>query len=644
MGCKKSKLMDEQNGGALDLKKSQPVRTDLTIYAKDPTSSKQQVIIPSTQDSHLLPGQRFLKLKDKSEPGKIVVALYPYEGLHDEDLRFKKGERLRVIEECGEWWKAMSLTTKKEGFIPSNYVAQVNTLETEEWFFKDITRKDAERQLLAPRNKPGAFLIRESETSKGSYSLSIRDSDQKGVDVIKHYKIRNLDNGGYYISPKITFPDIPQMVKHYQKQSDGLCRCLDKPCSKPKAQMPWDKDAWEISKESIKMVKKLGAGQFGEVWLAYYNNSTKVAVKTLKPGTMSVQAFLEEANLMKALQHDRLVRLYAVVTKVEPIYIITEFMANGSLLDFLKSEEGNKLLLPKLIDFSAQVSNALPSASGTDPVPTGDRPECIRARCGKEQEDVISVTVSWDGDSFPQHADANVRFPRASLIVAWRQLWLSQARVQDTDKSTLLNTPICPGDTFGPVVEEILQCSHKEREAPRQVVSILPFRAPAQDRIAEGMAYIEKKNYIHRDLRAANVLVSESLLCKIADFGLARVIEDDQYTAREGAKFPIKWTAPEAINYGSFTIKSDMWSFGILLYEIVTHGKNPYPGMSNADVMSSVQRGFRMGCPDKCPQELYDIMTSCWKSKPEDRPTFDYLQSVLDDFYTATEGQYQQQP
>ncbi|XP_041103507.1 tyrosine-protein kinase Lyn-like isoform X2 [Polyodon spathula] len=496
MGCKKSKLMDEQNGGALDLKKSQP--------------------IPSTQDSHLLPGQRFLKLKDKSEPGKIVVALYPYEGLHDEDLRFKKGERLRVIEECGEWWKAMSLTTKKEGFIPSNYVAQVNTLETEEWFFKDITRKDAERQLLAPRNKPGAFLIRESETSKGSYSLSIRDSDQKGVDVIKHYKIRNLDNGGYYISPKITFPDIPQMVKHYQKQSDGLCRCLDKPCSKPKAQMPWDKDAWEISKESIKMVKKLGAGQFGEVWLAYYNNSTKVAVKTLKPGTMSVQAFLEEANLMKALQHDRLVRLYAVVTKVEPIYIITEFMANGSLLDFLKSEEGNKLLLPKLIDFSAQ--------------------------------------------------------------------------------------------------------------------------------IAEGMAYIEKKNYIHRDLRAANVLVSESLLCKIADFGLARVIEDDQYTAREGAKFPIKWTAPEAINYGSFTIKSDMWSFGILLYEIVTHGKNPYPGMSNADVMSSVQRGFRMGCPDKCPQELYDIMTSCWKSKPEDRPTFDYLQSVLDDFYTATEGQYQQQP
>uniref|UniRef100_A0AAY4AA09 Tyrosine-protein kinase n=1 Tax=Denticeps clupeoides TaxID=299321 RepID=A0AAY4AA09_9TELE len=453
---------------------------------------------------------------EQKDSDKIVLALYPYDGMQPEDLGFKKGERMQVLEEHGEWWKARSLATGKEGYIPSNYVAEADTMETEEWFFKDISRKDAERQLLAPANKPGAYLIRESETSKGSYSLSIRDTDAKGIDAVKHYKIRSLDNGGYYISPKITFPNIESMIKHYHKQPDGLCRKLEKPCDKPKAQKPWDKDAWEISKDSIKMVKKLGAGQFGEVWMAFYNNTTKVAVKTLKPGTMSPEAFMEEANLMKTLQHERLVRLYAVVTKIEPIYIITEFMANGSLLDFLKSQAASKLQLPKLIDFSAQ--------------------------------------------------------------------------------------------------------------------------------IAEGMAYIEKKNYIHRDLRAANVLVSESLLCKIADFGLARVIEDDQYTAREGAKFPIKWTAPEAINYGSFTIKSDMWSFGVLLYEIITFGKIPYPGMSNGEVMTSVQRGYRMPRPEPCPAELYEIMTSCWKDKPEDRPTFDYMQSVLDDFYTATEGQYQQQP
>ncbi|XP_007889190.1 tyrosine-protein kinase Lyn isoform X1 [Callorhinchus milii] len=512
MGCIKSKSKKNFNEASNELKEKPVRKSDPTIYVRDPTCNIQ---VPKTKkEPYLLPGQRFQDLEEKDE--KVVIALYPYDGNHKDDLSFKKGEKLKVLEEHGEWWKAKSLATRKEGFIPSNYVAKVNTLETKEWFFKDISRKDSERLLVASGNKPGAFLIRESETSKGSYSLSLQDYDHQIGEVVKHYKIRCLDSGGYYISPRITFTDLNELIQHYEKQSDGLCRKLGVPCHSPKPQKPWDKDAWEIPRESVKLVKKLGAGQFGEVWMGYYNNSTKVAVKTLKPGTMSVEAFLEEANFMKKLLHERLVRLYAVVTKGDPIYIIAEFMANGSLLDFLKTEEGKKLTLPKMIDFSAQ--------------------------------------------------------------------------------------------------------------------------------IAEGMAYIERKNYIHRDLRAANVLVSVNLMCKIADFGLARIIEDNEYTAKEGAKFPIKWTAPEAISYGSFTIKSDVWSFGVLQYEIITYGKIPYPGMSNTEVVNAIGRGYRMQRPPECPMELYDVMKECWKSKAEDRPTFDYLKSLLEDFYTATEGQYQQQP
>ncbi|XP_041109065.1 tyrosine-protein kinase Blk-like isoform X2 [Polyodon spathula] len=445
---------------------------------------------------------------------KIVIALHSYEPVNEHDLPFNKGDKLKILQDNGDWWLAKSLESGKEGYIPSTYTTPLDTLKEERWFFKNISRKETERLLLAPGNKPGAFLVRESETSKGAFSLSVRDPSGSHGDVVKHYKIRSLEKGGYYISPKIDFPSIKHLVQHYSKESDGLCQRLTVPCKAPAPLTAWGQDEWEIPRETLKMVKRLGAGQFGEVWMGYYKNNQKVAIKSLKEGSMPSEAFLEEANLMKQMKHSKLVQLYAVVTK-DPILIVTEFMANGSLLDFLQTDEGHRLQLPKLIDMSAQ--------------------------------------------------------------------------------------------------------------------------------IAEGMAYIEMKHYIHRDLRAANILVSETLTCKIADFGLARIIETE-YTAQEGAKFPIKWTAPEAINFGTFSIKSDIWSFGVLLTEIVTYGRIPYPGMTNPEVIRNLDKNYRMPCPDGCPIELYGIILKCWRERPEDRPTFEYLQVTLEDFYISTETQYEMQP
>ncbi|XP_009882827.1 PREDICTED: tyrosine-protein kinase Lck isoform X2 [Charadrius vociferus] len=489
-------------------------------YPIEPDSKRQRLIRNGSEVQDPLVSYEATSPPCSPLQDKLVVALYNYEPKHDGDLGLRKGEKLRILEESGEWWKAQSLTTGQEGLIPYNFVAMVNSLEPEPWFFKNISRKDAERQPLAAGNTHGSFLIRESETSHGSYSLSVRDFDQNQGETVKHYKIRNMDNGGYYISPRVTFSSLHELVEYYTRSSDGLCTRLGKPCRTQKPQKPWWQDEWEVPRESLKLVEKLGAGQFGEVWMGFYNGHTKVAIKNLKQGSMSPSAFLAEANLMKNLQHPRLVRLYAVVTK-EPIYIITEYMEKG---------EGTQ---------------ALPTVGGA----------------GAALLRLVAVNCNY---SVPQ--------------------------------------------------------------------------------IAEGMAFIEAKNYIHRDLRAANILVSDTLCCKIADFGLARLIEDNEYTAREGAKFPIKWTAPEAINYGTFTIKSDVWSFGILLTEIVTYGRIPYPGMTNPEVIQNLERGYRMPQPDNCPQELYELMMQCWKERPEERPTFEYMKSVLEDFFTATEGQYQQQP
>uniref|UniRef100_A0A3P9N1P4 Tyrosine-protein kinase n=1 Tax=Poecilia reticulata TaxID=8081 RepID=A0A3P9N1P4_POERE len=443
----------------------------------------------------------------------IGVAIYSYDPKHEGDLGFDKGDKLKIInKDDEEWYLAESLTTGQQGYIPHNFIA-MTTVETESWFFRNISRNDAMRLLLAPGNTQGSFLIRESETSKGSYSLSVRDLDHNTGEGVKHYRIRNMDDGGFYITTKISFSSLKELVQHYSRESDGLCTVLVKPCQSRAPQKPWWQDEWEIPRESLKLERRLGAGQFGEVWMGVYNNDRNVAIKNLKMGTMSVEAFMAEANMMKNLQHPRLVRLFAVVTQ-EPIYIVTEYMENGSLVDYLKTQEGSNLPTNTLIDMSSQV--------------------------------------------------------------------------------------------------------------------------------ADGMAFIERKNYIHRDLRAANILVSHELICKIADFGLARLIEDNEYTAREGAKFPIKWTAPEAINYGTFSIKSDVWSFGILLTEIVTYGRIPYPGMSNPEVIQNLERGYRMPAPENCPEELYDIMKECWRERPEDRPTFDFLKHLLEDFFTATERQYQE--
>ncbi|KAK3547581.1 hypothetical protein QTP86_025479 [Hemibagrus guttatus] len=146
--------------------------------------------------------------------------------------------------------------------------------------------------------------------------------------------------------------------------------------------------------------------------------------------------------------------------------------------------------------------------------------------------------------------------------------------------------------------------------------------------VADGMTYLEDHNSIHRDLAARNVLVSEGYLCKVADFGLARIIKEPIYLSNE-TKIPYKWTAPEAMELGVFSNKSDVWSFGILLYEIYSYGAIPYSGVSNKDVLKEIKRGYRMPAPSQCPPFIYEIMQSCWSKQPEDRPNFKRLKSEL---------------
>jgi len=153
-----------------------------------------------------------------------------------------------------------------------------------------------------------------------------------------------------------------------------------------------------------------------------------------------------------------------------------------------------------------------------------------------------------------------------------------------------------------------------------------------QDAVS-GMEYLESKNCIHRDLAARNCLVGEANVVKISDFGMSR--EEEEYIVSDGLKqIPIKWTAPEALNYGKYTALCDVWSYGVLAWEIFSKGGTPYQGMTNTRARELIDSGYRMPAPEGTPDEVYQLMLRCWQYEAEDRPHFAEIHATVDLLYS----------
>ncbi|EMP36063.1 Tyrosine-protein kinase transforming protein Fps [Chelonia mydas] len=147
---------------------------------------------------------------------------------------------------------------------------------------------------------------------------------------------------------------------------------------------------------------------------------------------------------------------------------------------------------------------------------------------------------------------------------------------------------------------------------------------------AAGMEYLESKHCIHRDLAARNCLVTEKNSLKISDFGMSREEEDGVYASTGGLKqIPVKWTAPEALNYGRYSSESDVWSFGILLWEAFSLGATPYSHLSNTQTREAIEQGVRLDPPKQCPEDVYRLMQRCWEYDPRKRPSFSTIHQEL---------------
>ncbi|XP_042899791.1 tyrosine-protein kinase Abl isoform X2 [Parasteatoda tepidariorum] len=443
-------------------------------------------------------------LSQDENDSQLFVALYDFQSGGENQLSIRKGQQVRVLSynKTGEWCEATSWNGLV-GWVPSNYITPVNSLEKHSWYHGPISRNAAEYLLSSGIN--GSFLVRESESSPGQRSISVRFEGR-----VYHYRINEDSDGKVFVTSECPFNTLAELVHHHSIHTDGLITVLLYPA--PKRNKPTvfalspEPDEWEIERTDIVMKHRLGGGQYGDVYEAIWKRyNMTVAVKTLKEDTMALKDFIEEASIMKEMKHPNLVQLLGVCTREPPFYIITEFMQHGNLLDFLRSATRDSINAIILMHMATQISSA--------------------------------------------------------------------------------------------------------------------------------MSYLESRCFIHRDLAARNCLVGDGHLVKVADFGLARLMRDDTYTAHAGAKFPIKWTAPEGLAYNKFSTKSDVWAFGILLWEIATYGMSPYPGVELTDVYHMLESGYRMECPAGCPARIYDLMKECWLWEPNERPTFKDIHDILENMF-----------
>ncbi|KAM9827262.1 receptor-type tyrosine-protein kinase FLT3-like [Neosynchiropus ocellatus] len=352
---------------------------------------------------------------------------------------------------------------------------------------------------------------------------------------------------------------------------------------------------WEFPRENLELGKELGAGAFGKVLQATAHGinkagvSQQVAVKMLKEKhqTVEKEALMSELKMLTHIgHHGNIVNLLGACTTSGPIYLIFQYCRHGDMLNYLKvhSEQYHKTSTSGLNRdrFSNLYNNLLLKKSSSEKNVTDDYMMMHSATTkGQESHALLAPDEPGDAELFENPDDG-------------------------TDDQQAL--------TYDDLLSFAFQ-------------------------VAKGMEFLSSKNCIHRDLAARNVLVTNGRRVKIGDFGLARDIDNDSnYVVRGNVRLPVKWMAPESIFQGMYTMKSDIWAYGILLWEIFSLGVTPYPGMKvDHTFYSLIENGFKMECPYYAEEAVYGVMCRCWALDPCDRPSFSKVVSFMWDLLTERE-------